>query len=41
MERIEKIDMEENKKYWNPVIETLPQERLMEIELKRVRETLR
>lgn len=41
MERIEKADMEENKKYWNPVIETLPRERLMEIELKRFRETLR
>ena len=41
MERIEKADMEENKKYWNPIIETLPRERLMEIELKRFRETLR
>ena len=33
--------MEENKKYWNPVVETLPRERLTEIELKRFRETLR
>jgi hypothetical protein len=41
MERIEKIDMEKNNKYWNPIIETLPRERLMEIELKRFRETLR
>jgi phenylacetate-CoA ligase len=28
-------------KYWNPIIETLPQERLKEIELKRFRELLR
>ena len=33
--------MEENKKYWNPIIETLPREKLTEIELKRFRETLR
>jgi len=26
--------MEKNKKYWNPVIETLPRERIIEIELK-------
>ena len=32
--------MEENK-YWNPILETLPRERLMEIELKRFREALR
>jgi phenylacetate-CoA ligase len=32
---------EESRKYWNPIIETLPRERLMEIELKRFRETLR
>jgi phenylacetate-CoA ligase len=31
----------ENDKYWNPVTETLPREKLMEIELKRFRETLR
>jgi phenylacetate-CoA ligase len=31
----------EEQKYWNPVLETLPRERLMEIELKRFRETLR
>ena len=31
----------EPQKYWNPVIETLPRERLMEIELKRFREALR
>jgi len=31
----------ENNKYWNPVIETLPRERLMEVELKRFREALR
>ena len=30
-----------NPKYWNPVIETLPRERLLEIELKRFREALR
>jgi phenylacetate-CoA ligase len=35
------MEPEENKKYWNPVMETLPRERLMEIELKRFRETLR
>jgi phenylacetate-CoA ligase len=33
--------MGKNNKYWNPIIETLPRERLMEIELKRFRETLR
>ena len=33
--------MEESKKYWNPIIETLPRERLVEIELKRFRELLR
>jgi len=33
--------MEENKKYWNPIVETLPREKLTEIELKRFRETLR
>ena len=33
--------MEEDKKYWNPIVETLPRERLTEIELKRFRETLR
>ena len=32
---------EEDKKYWNPILETLPRERLMEIELKRFREALR
>jgi phenylacetate-CoA ligase len=32
---------EKDKKYWNPVIETLPRERLVEIELKRFREVLR
>jgi phenylacetate-CoA ligase len=32
---------EKSKKYWNPIIETLPQERLKEIELKRFRELLR
>jgi phenylacetate-CoA ligase len=32
---------EKNKKYWNPIIETLPRERLVEIELKRFRELLR
>jgi phenylacetate-CoA ligase len=31
---------EQNKTYWNPVIETLPRERLLEIELKRFRELL-
>ena len=33
--------MREEKKYWNPIIETLPRERLLEIELKRFREILR
>ena len=32
--------MEENRKYWNPVVETLPRERLLEIELRRFRELL-
>jgi len=32
---------EKNKKYWNPIIETLPRERLVEIELTRFRELLR
>jgi len=32
---------EKNRKYWNPIIETLPRERLVEIELKRFRELLR
>jgi phenylacetate-CoA ligase len=31
----------DNKKYWNPIIETLPREKLREIELKRFRELLR
>jgi phenylacetate-CoA ligase len=31
----------ETKKYWNPIIETLPREKLEEIELKRFRELLR
>jgi len=31
----------DGKKYWNPVIETLPRERLQEIELRRFRELLR
>jgi len=31
--------VEENK-YWNPILETLPREKLIEIELKRFRETL-
>jgi len=35
------IPKEGNKRYWNPVIETLPRERLLEIELKRFREVLR
>jgi len=35
------MEMEKNNKYWNPIIETLPRERLMEIELRRFRETLR
>ena len=33
--------MREEKRYWNPIIETLPRERLQEIELKRFRELLR
>ncbi|MGZ3589444.1 MAG: phenylacetate--CoA ligase family protein [Thermodesulfobacteriota bacterium] len=33
--------MEKNNKYWNPIIETLPRERLQQIELKRFRELLR
>jgi phenylacetate-CoA ligase len=33
--------MEKNNKYWNPMIETLPRERLQQIELKRFRELLR
>ena len=32
---------EKNRKYWNPIIETLPRERLVEIELTRFRELLR
>jgi phenylacetate-CoA ligase len=32
---------EKNRKYWNPIIETLPRERFVEIELKRFRELLR
>lgn len=31
----------ETKKYWNPIIETLPREKLQEIELRRFREVLR
>ncbi len=31
----------ETKRYWNPIIETLPREKLQEIELKRFRELLR
>jgi len=31
----------EGKKYWNPIIETLPREKLQEVELKRFRELLR
>jgi phenylacetate-CoA ligase len=31
----------QERKYWNPIIETLPRERLREIELKRFREVLR
>lgn len=30
----------EDKRYWNPIIETLPKEKLLEIELKRFREVL-
>jgi len=33
--------MEKNKRYWNPIIETLPREKLQEIELKRFRDLLR
>jgi phenylacetate-CoA ligase len=33
--------MKEERKYWNPAVETLPRERLVEIELKRFRELLR
>jgi phenylacetate-CoA ligase len=33
--------MKEYGKYWNPVIETLPREKLTEVELRRFRETLR
>ena len=33
--------MKQTRKYWNPVIETMPRERLAEIELKRFRELLR
>jgi len=32
---------EKNRRYWNPIIETLPKERLQQIELKRFRELLR
>jgi len=35
------IKMMDGKKYWNPIIETLPREKLQEIELKRFRELLR
>lgn len=35
------MQMIEERKYWNPIIETLPRERLREIELKRFREVLR
>lgn len=31
----------EENRYWNPIIETLPREKLIEIELRRFRETLR
>jgi phenylacetate-CoA ligase len=34
-------ETEQTKKYWNPIIETMPKERLAEIELKRFRELLR
>jgi phenylacetate-CoA ligase len=40
MEKDKEGRMEGSKKYWNPIIETLPRERLMEIELKRFREVL-
>ena len=33
--------MKEDRRYWNPIIETLPRERLVEIELTRFRELLR
>lgn len=33
--------MQKDNKYWNPIIETLPRERLQQIELKRFRELLR
>lgn len=33
--------MEANSKYWNPIIETMPREKLHRIELKRFREELR
>jgi len=35
------IKMIDKKRYWNPIIETLPREKLQEIELKRFRELLR
>jgi phenylacetate-CoA ligase len=35
------IPEEGNERYWNPVIETMPRERLQKIELKRFREVLR
>lgn len=35
------MEEKESRKYWNPIIETLPRERLREIELKRFREVLR
>jgi phenylacetate-CoA ligase len=41
MEEVKMKVKEENRRYWNPIIETLLRERLMEIELKRFRETLR
>jgi phenylacetate-CoA ligase len=33
--------MMDKKRYWNPIIETLPREKLQEVELKRFRELLR
>jgi phenylacetate-CoA ligase len=33
--------MEQTRKFWNPIIETLPREKLQEVELKRFRELLR
>jgi phenylacetate-CoA ligase len=33
--------MKQTRKYWNPIIETMPRDRLAEIELKRFRELLR